>query len=65
MAKNEPNVDARAEGGSISPVQLADVEGVHFIPHGADNAPVQRVTSVPTGAKRESFFRDRDYERES
>jgi hypothetical protein len=57
----ESKVEADTEGGSVSPVQLADTEGAHVIQHGSDDAAVQRVTGVPTGAKREGFFKDRDY----
>ena len=49
------------EGGSISPAQLADTEGAHVVQHGADDASVQRVTGAHSGAKREGFFKDRDY----
>ncbi|HEX3582924.1 MAG TPA: hypothetical protein VH087_14245 [Thermoanaerobaculia bacterium] len=53
------------DGGSVSPVQFADTESAplmqHGVQHGGDDQPVQRVTSVATGAKRESFFKDRDY----
>ena len=58
----ESKQEVETEGGSVSPTQLADSEGAHVIQHGAGNAPVQRVTSVPAGAKREGFFKDRDYE---
>ena len=57
----ESKVETDTEGGSVSPVQLADTEGAHVIQHGSDDAPVQRVTGAPTGAKREGFFKDRDY----
>ena len=54
-------VDVEGGGGSVSPVQFADTESAPVVRHGADEEPVQRVTSVPTGAKRDSFFKDRDY----
>jgi hypothetical protein len=51
-------------GGRVSDVQLADnvqpVTGATSAT-GAD-VPVQKVTSRDTGAKRESYFRKRDYE---
>lgn len=49
------------DGGSVSPVQLADTESAPVIQHGADEGPVQRVTAAETGAKRDSFFKERDY----
>ena len=54
-------VDVEADGGNVSPVQLADTESAPVIQHGADDEPVQRVTSLATGAKRDSYFKDRDY----
>lgn len=48
-------------GGSISPVQFADTESAPVVQHGSDEGPVQRVTSAETGAKRDSFFKERDY----
>lgn len=56
-----PPVDVEGDGGSVSPVQFADTESAPVVQHGADDEPVQRVTSVPTGARRDSFFKDRDY----
>jgi hypothetical protein len=53
--------EVQNEGGSVSPVQLADTEGTDVIQHGADDEPARRVTSSHTGAKRDSFFKDRDY----
>ena len=58
---SNPVREVENEGGSVSPVQLADKEGAHVVQHGADAQPVQRVTSTATGAKREGFFKDRDY----
>lgn len=60
-SRQEKETTSAGEGGSISPVQFADVEGASVMQHGADDAPVQRVTSTRSGAKREGFFRDRDY----
>lgn len=54
-------VDVEADGGNVSPVQLADTESAPVIQHGADDEPVQRVSSRATGAKRDSYFKDRDY----
>jgi hypothetical protein len=53
--------DEETNGGSVSPVQLADTEGAQVVRHGTDDAAAQRVTGVRTGAKREGFFKDRDY----
>lgn len=58
---SEPVREVENEGGSVSPVQLADTESAPVIQHGADEGPVQRVTSLPEGAKRDSFFKHRDY----
>ena len=49
------------EGGSVSPVQFADVEGARVVQHGVDDVPARRVTGVRSGAKREGFFKKRDY----
>ena len=58
---SNPVREVENEGGSVSPVQLADIESAVVVQHGSDIEPVQRVTSVATGAKREGFFKDRDY----
>jgi hypothetical protein len=59
---NEPQPEqVENEGGSVSPVQFSDTESAPVIQHGADDEPVQRVTSAATGAKRDSFFKERDY----
>jgi hypothetical protein len=61
--QSEPVYEVENEGGSVSPVQAADTEGAPVTQHGTDDEPAQRVTSAHTGAKRESFFKDRDYKR--
>jgi hypothetical protein len=60
--KSEPVHEVENEGGSVSPVQLADIKGADVIQHGSEDVPARRVTSAATGAKRGSFFKDRDYE---
>lgn len=57
-------VPIEADGGRISPVQLADTESAPVVQHGTDDEPVQRVTAEPGGAKRDSFFKERDYKDE-
>ena len=59
--ESNPVREVENGGGSVSPVQLADREAATVVQHGTDAEPVQRVTSVATGAKREGFFKDRDY----
>ncbi|HEV8432444.1 MAG TPA: hypothetical protein VGR95_03450 [Thermoanaerobaculia bacterium] len=58
---SEPVGEVENEGGRVSPIQFADTESAPVVQHGADDEPVQRVTSAPTGAKRDSFFKERDY----
>jgi hypothetical protein len=57
----ESKQNEETQGGSVSPVQFADTEGASVIQHGADDVPSRRVTGTRTGAKREGFFKDRDY----
>ncbi|HEY2094057.1 MAG TPA: hypothetical protein VGJ81_19475 [Thermoanaerobaculia bacterium] len=59
--ESEPVHEVENEGGSVSPVQFADTKSADVIQHGADDVPASRVTSADTGAKRDSFFKDRDY----
>jgi hypothetical protein len=58
---SEPVREVEKEGGSVSPVQFADTESAPVIQHGSDDEPIQRVTGAATGAKRDSFFKERDY----
>jgi hypothetical protein len=59
-----PETEDPYAGGRISPVQLAD--NVQSAPPddaiGEDETPVQKVTTLEGGAKRDSYFRKRDYE---
>lgn len=49
------------QGGRTSPVQLAD-QDPHAGGTSGDELPVQKVTTQSGGAKRDSFFKKRDYE---
>ena len=49
------------QGGSVSPVQLADTESAHVTPHGADEQPAWKTTGADSGAKRDGYFKERDY----
>ena len=67
--KNEATYDNRRESETSAPHQGGDISEEQF----ADNAPAvvaavdddsnanKRVSSQETGAKRSSFFKDRDY----
>ncbi len=63
---NEPAPAADPEdpniGGRVSDVQLADNVQPEGAAEGASTTPVQRVTSREGGAKRDSYFKKRDYE---
>jgi hypothetical protein len=59
--ESTPVREVENEGGNVSPAQLADREGAAVVQHRADVEPVQGITSAATGAKREGFFKDRDY----
>jgi hypothetical protein len=59
MAKNEPQSygsDTPPEGGS-SPEESQPVGP----PSGDAHTPVQKVTAQEGGARRDSYFKDRDY----
>lgn len=45
------------QGGSVSPVQLADQQGADVAQHGADDQSAWKTTN----AKRDGFFKERDY----
>jgi len=49
------------QGGDVSPVQLADREHEPAA-SGHLEEPAQKITAEPTGARRGSYFKDRDYE---
>lgn len=62
---NEPAPAADPEdphlGGRVSDVQLADNAQPEGTASG-ESTPVQKVTARDGGAKRDSFFKKRDYE---
>jgi hypothetical protein len=49
------------QGGSVSPVQMADNQSADVVQHGTDDEPAWKVTSAETGAKRDGYFKERDY----
>lgn len=62
--ESETTNDHQYQGGRTSPVQLADNAG-NAAPtgHASDEElPTKKVTTAPGGAKRDSWFRKRDYE---
>ena len=61
--ESEVNHPSRAQGGSISPVQLADNAAGGAVPTAPPSAPdgTHRIASERTGSKRDSYFRSRDY----
>ncbi|HVE70765.1 MAG TPA: hypothetical protein VNI54_05295 [Thermoanaerobaculia bacterium] len=59
--RRESETTSPAQGGQTSDVQLAENANVAAGPT-AEYDPVQNVTSDEGGAKRDSFFRKRDYE---
>lgn len=60
-SRRESETSSPNQGGNVSPQQLAD----NVRPSGGDNeppeVPTQKVTDQKGGAKRDSFFKDRDY----
>jgi len=60
MAKNEPLTEQHSppEGGSVSPDEWQPIAL-----SGDAQTPVQGVTAREAGAKRHSYFKDRDYKR--
>jgi hypothetical protein len=59
--RRESETNAPAQGGQTSDVQLAENAEPMGRPTG-EHAPISSVTTTETGAKRDSFFRKRDYE---
>ena len=60
--RRESEANRGVQGGQTSPVQLAEGSGQK---EGEGSAPADTVTKVTTresGAKRDSFFKKRDYE---
>ena len=60
-SRRESETNAPEQGGLVSPEQLAE----NAEPTGAAyeaEGPVQKVTDEPSGAKRDSYFKQRDYE---
>jgi hypothetical protein len=50
------------QGGRNSPIQLAENREARGEATGSSDGPVPRVTTQEGGAKRDSYFRKRDYE---
>jgi len=50
-----------SQGGSVSPVQLADNVSAQVVQHGGDETPARKTPSAESGAKRDGYFRERDY----
>ncbi|HUR79125.1 MAG TPA: hypothetical protein VM733_00060 [Thermoanaerobaculia bacterium] len=59
--RRESETSSPAQGGRTSDVQLAESAQPTGTTAG-DRAPVQNVTGADGGAKRDSFFKKRDYE---
>jgi hypothetical protein len=59
--RRESETSSPDQGGRTSDVQLAESDRVEGRPTG-EYAPQSSVTTRETGAKRDSFFRKRDYE---
>ena len=59
--RRESETTTPHQGGRTSEVQRADSAEPVGEPSGGES-PVQKVTAQPGGAKRDSFFRKRDYE---
>lgn len=59
--RRESETSDEAQGGLVSDFQLAENVQPEGAPTGADT-PVQKVTTREGGAKRDSFFKKRDYE---
>jgi len=63
--RRESDTSASDQGGKTSPVQLAENgQAGAGTPPGAEDetSPVAQVTTQDGGAKRDSYFRQRDYE---
>ena len=59
--RRESETTAPAQGGQTSDFQLADSAEPAGQPTG-EESPIPKVTSAEGGAKRDSFFKKRDYE---
>lgn len=59
--RRESETTSPHQGGETSDFQLAENAEAAGPPAG-DESPVSKVTTQPGGAKRDSFFRKRDYE---
>lgn len=59
--RRESETTAPDQGGRTSDFQLAESAEPTGRPTGEDE-PVTKVTTQPSGAKRDSFFKKRDYE---
>jgi hypothetical protein len=60
--ERETHGSAPHQGGDTSPLQIAESRQPAGGATESDEQPVSRVTDHDAGAKRESFFRKRDYE---
>ena len=56
------DLEKRESDSSVSPEQLADNQQASG-PAIEEGEPVQKVTAQDSGAKRDSYFKKRDYER--
>ena len=59
--KRESEVSDPHQGGDISPVQLAENAAFRARTATDDTQPVSRLTDTPSGAKRNGYFKNRDY----
>lgn len=60
--RRESETSSSAQGGHTSDVQLAESAQPAGQPSGDSGSPLSGVTTTETGAKRDSFFKKRDYE---
>ena len=60
--KRESETTAPDQGGKVSDFQLAENQMPEGKARGVAGEPVTKVTSRAGGAKRDSFFKKRDYE---
>jgi hypothetical protein len=62
--RREAETSASDQGGKTSPLQLAENAQLAESSTGAEgeSSPVTKVTTQDGGAKRDSYFRQRDYE---
>lgn len=59
--RREAETSGSVQGGLVSDFQLAENAEAEGAPTG-EHAPISKVTTTPGGAKRDSFFKKRDYE---